>query len=159
MGREGGWELVDGSLLMGRKGGWELFDGSLLMGREGGWELFDGSLLILRKGGWELFDFEEKGWELFDVEDRGCPVRRLEQVGAVRWGGKRPDIRVGSCFRRALSGHRRERVDTVRVGAATGPTFASALVVDGRYLCSCVRVRACESRVSTGWQVGSGVWT
>ena len=26
MGREGGWELVDGSLLMGRKGGWELFE-------------------------------------------------------------------------------------------------------------------------------------
>ena len=32
-------------------------------------------------------------------------------------------------------------------GAAEGPTFASALVVDGCYLCSCVRVRACESRV------------
>ena len=32
-------------------------------------------------------------------------------------------------------------------GAAEGPTFASALVVDGCYLCSCMRVRACESRV------------
>ena len=47
----------------------------------------------------------------------------------------------------------------MRARAAKGPTFASALVVDGRYLCSCARVRACASRVSTGWQVGSGVWT
>ena len=35
-------------------------------------------------------------------------------------------------------------------GAAKGPTFASALVVDGRYLCSCARVCACESRVLAG---------
>ena len=69
------------------------------------------------------------GWE-------GLTYVRLEQVDAVCWDGKRPDVRVGSCFRRALSGHRRERVGTVRVGAAAGPTFASALVVDGRYLCS-----------------------
>ena len=65
----------------------------------------------------------------------------------------------GPTFASTLPGHRRERVDTVRVGAATGPTFASALVVDGRYLCSCVRVCVCESRVSTDWQVGSGLWT
>ena len=32
-----------------------------------------------------------------------CSMRRLEQVGAVRWSGKRPDIRVGSCCRRVLS--------------------------------------------------------
>ena len=44
-------------------------------------------------------------------------------------------------------------------GAAKGPTFGSALVVDGCYLCSCARVRACESRVLAGWQVSSGVWT
>ena len=46
--------------------------------------------------------------------------------------------------------HRGERVGTVRAGAAKGSTFAPALVVDGRYLCSCARVHACESRVSAG---------
>ena len=34
-----------------------------------------------------------------------------------------------------------ERVDTVRAGAAKGPAFAAALVVDGCYLCAHV---ACE---------------
>ena len=74
-------------------------------------------------------------------------------------------VRVGLVFGFACAGFAADLgvsvsgSGTVRVGAAKGPTFASALVVDGRYLCSCVRVRACESRVSTGCQVDSGVWT
>ena len=47
------------------------------------------------------------------------------------------------------AGHRRERVGTVRAGAAKGPTFAAALVVGGRYLCARV---ACElGLVGLGW--------